>query len=291
MSDWALGKKLNSRIADIPLNHLIWLQDYKTYGEESYVFKDKDILHELYTSPIAVNDLALYEEAWKWLAENMNGQLKPIFRSFIPFKGHENLAPDRIEDILTSTIGMEGIIESIFTLGYEKIFNISDVYKRLLNEETAKDGLLALYCNLSNASIAIINNNNYALTATNTAILFLEETVNVSFSPLTEHIENFEEKVFLLHVVYSGSTKLIRNSDNLFYNSKGAEVTAFPRNNDKPMVLIDEIINQSKPADLRQRTMFMCLDKCVFASAAIDTWSGASNPVVSNSGLKGYYLN
>lgn len=64
MSDWALGKKLNSQIANVPLNHLIWLQDYKTYGVDSYVFQNKDILHELYSSPIAANDSTVFDEAY-----------------------------------------------------------------------------------------------------------------------------------------------------------------------------------------------------------------------------------
>lgn len=56
MSDWALGKKLNSRIADVPLNHLIWLNDYKTYGTASYVWQDRRIWFELMESPCAIND-------------------------------------------------------------------------------------------------------------------------------------------------------------------------------------------------------------------------------------------
>ena len=56
MSDWALGKKLNSRVADVPINHLIWLNDYKTYGENSYVFRDKGIWNELCNTEFAWKD-------------------------------------------------------------------------------------------------------------------------------------------------------------------------------------------------------------------------------------------
>ena len=34
--------------SQIPINHIIWLNDYKFYGEESYVYQDKNKLHELY---------------------------------------------------------------------------------------------------------------------------------------------------------------------------------------------------------------------------------------------------
>ena len=43
--------------------HAIWLNDYKTYGEGSFVYKDKDILNELLLSEIAINDDRTYQEA------------------------------------------------------------------------------------------------------------------------------------------------------------------------------------------------------------------------------------
>lgn len=38
------------------LNHMIWLDCYKTYGKNSYVYHDKNIFDELCRSKIAVND-------------------------------------------------------------------------------------------------------------------------------------------------------------------------------------------------------------------------------------------
>ncbi|MGN0337911.1 MAG: hypothetical protein ACI4EE_10500 [Lachnospiraceae bacterium] len=71
MSDWALGKKLNSQIADVPLNHLIWLQDYKTYGEDSYVFQNKDILRELLSNYIlSMNDPIILTDALNFALSN-----------------------------------------------------------------------------------------------------------------------------------------------------------------------------------------------------------------------------
>lgn len=70
MSDWGLGKKLNSQIEGVPLNHLIWLNDYKTYGEDSYVFQNKDMLHELYKSGIAPNDGFILIDALEYVLKN-----------------------------------------------------------------------------------------------------------------------------------------------------------------------------------------------------------------------------
>ena len=53
---WSETKKINSDMKT-PVNHLIWLMDYKAYGEDSYVFRNKDILYELYRDyPISLND-------------------------------------------------------------------------------------------------------------------------------------------------------------------------------------------------------------------------------------------
>lgn len=56
--------------SDVPLNHLIWLNDYKTYGQDSYVFNNKDILYELYRSPIAPFDMDIRVEAFNFANEN-----------------------------------------------------------------------------------------------------------------------------------------------------------------------------------------------------------------------------
>jgi hypothetical protein len=58
----AIKKSINSDL-HTPLNHTIWLNDYKTYGQDSYVYTHKDILHELYRDyGLSVNDeKTLYE--------------------------------------------------------------------------------------------------------------------------------------------------------------------------------------------------------------------------------------
>lgn len=76
MSDWSLGKKLNSQIAGVPLNHLIWLNDYKTFGEDSYVFQNKDVLHELYKSyNITAPDRSIRMEAFSFLFDTEDKDL------------------------------------------------------------------------------------------------------------------------------------------------------------------------------------------------------------------------
>lgn len=91
MSDWSLGKKLNSQIADVPLNHLIWLNDYKTYGENSYVFRDKKILHELYKSySITAVDSSIQTEAFNFLLDTNDKNLGLFIGNMPEVKATEN---------------------------------------------------------------------------------------------------------------------------------------------------------------------------------------------------------
>lgn len=46
-----------------PLNHLLYLADYKHFGENSYAFQDKDIWVELIQSRAAINDVDVVGEA------------------------------------------------------------------------------------------------------------------------------------------------------------------------------------------------------------------------------------
>lgn len=61
---------VNSHGLEFPSIHSTWLLDYKMKGVNSYVFKDKRILHELYESPISANDADIQAEAFDYIAAN-----------------------------------------------------------------------------------------------------------------------------------------------------------------------------------------------------------------------------
>ena len=68
MSFAEIKKSVNTDL-NTPLNHLSWLNDYKVFGNESYVFRNKAILNELYHSyTIVMNDESIYKEAFDAIA-------------------------------------------------------------------------------------------------------------------------------------------------------------------------------------------------------------------------------
>ncbi len=64
---WAEVFKTNNDFANTSLDTLIHLQDYKMFGESSYVFRNKELLHGLYElTYLSMNDLDLCGEALEY---------------------------------------------------------------------------------------------------------------------------------------------------------------------------------------------------------------------------------
>lgn len=72
------NNNLTGSIVSVPTNHSIWLLDYKTYGENSYVFQDKDIWDELMNSRVAVNDKDVVATVRKYFTDTGKDPLKML---------------------------------------------------------------------------------------------------------------------------------------------------------------------------------------------------------------------
>lgn len=69
-----IDEKVQELKRSMGLSHQEWLVDYKISGENSYVFNDKDKLHELYKdATICLYDNWIYEEANQWCFDNGYG--------------------------------------------------------------------------------------------------------------------------------------------------------------------------------------------------------------------------
>ena len=68
---WAKVKKINGNFTKVSLDMLQYLEHYKMYGEDSYVFQQKELLHGLYECTyISMNDKQLSGEALEYLLNN-----------------------------------------------------------------------------------------------------------------------------------------------------------------------------------------------------------------------------
>lgn len=114
---WDEVKKAVNSDLSVPLNHLIWLQDYKTYGENSYVFQNKDILHELYNSvSISATDKAITIEAFNAIIENDYPTIGAFFGAMTDIKqSGANVdwkSLKSMNDIVANETAMNAIAES-----------------------------------------------------------------------------------------------------------------------------------------------------------------------------------
>ena len=67
---WDEVKKINSDMK-VPLDVYQYLNDYRLWGEDSYVYQDKSKIHKLYeTTVVSMNDLELSGEALEYLTTN-----------------------------------------------------------------------------------------------------------------------------------------------------------------------------------------------------------------------------
>lgn len=106
---------VNSQAVNVPLNHLMWLAYYKTYGENSYVFQNKDILHELYKSPVAANDLKICNEAFEYIGNNCENIIGPWLANVYSLKNISGLRDcTSIGDVIANQNTFDAVVASVF---------------------------------------------------------------------------------------------------------------------------------------------------------------------------------
>lgn len=95
------------------LNHMIWLNEYKTYGENSYVFQDKRLWRELCCSPIAVNDCYFMNNTLEYLAENSTANANGVLSKMYGCDSIKQLDCYTLDEILGSTEAMRILSQSL----------------------------------------------------------------------------------------------------------------------------------------------------------------------------------
>jgi hypothetical protein len=131
---WAEAKKVNSRL-DIPLNHSIWLSDYKAHGEDSYVYHNGDIWNELMNGIIAANDLAVNQLAISH-AISMNQNVgKVISRIYGVSQDIDWASLTTISAVVGSAEAMEAIANNIIAMN--AVMNCDDSRNAIKGSDTA----------------------------------------------------------------------------------------------------------------------------------------------------------
>ena len=146
---WAEVSTVNGDFLNAPLDLKMHLEDYKLYGEDSYVFQQKELLHGLYECTyLSMNDKELSTEALEYLLKNN----KHIGKALSDVYGIGR------KDILSSLSTMTAVANS--STAMTAVANLSTAMTAVANSSTA----MTAVANSSTAMTAVANSST-AMTA------------------------------------------------------------------------------------------------------------------------------
>ena len=141
MSDWVGIKKAINSDLSTPLNHLIWLNDYKTFGEESYVFQHKDILHELYRDyKLCMNESTINTEAFEYVL-SLDTEVGMAFASIYGIEAIDTLKSlSTMNAVANSATAMNAVANSATAMN--AVLNSATAMNAVANSATAMNAVL-----------------------------------------------------------------------------------------------------------------------------------------------------
>ena len=109
---WDEVKKINSDMK-VPLDVYQYLNDYKLWGKESYVYQDKNKLHKLYeTTVLSMNELKLNGEAFEYLTAN-NKHIGKALSNVYDIEQKEELSTlTTMREVAASSTAMQAVAAS-----------------------------------------------------------------------------------------------------------------------------------------------------------------------------------
>ena len=123
---------VNSQALNTPLNHIIWLNDYKTYGKDSYVFQNNGILEELYRSPISLYDNKINQEAFDYLYATYNSNIGSWFANLNGGDKSLLFESNTAEDVL-SNLGLDALYTTEYNIIVTLFKNNDDFMLNVVN--------------------------------------------------------------------------------------------------------------------------------------------------------------
>ena len=109
----AIPMLINGDFLNAPLDVKMHLADYKMYGEDSYVFQQKELLHGLYECTyLSMNDRRINGEAFEYLTAN-NKHIGKALSNVYDIKQKEELsALTAMQTVAASSTAMQAVADS-----------------------------------------------------------------------------------------------------------------------------------------------------------------------------------
>jgi|GEM_PF-2247124 len=150
---WAEVSKVNGDFLNAPLDLKMHLEDYKLYGEDSYVFQQKELLHGLYECTyLSLNDKELSAEALDYLLKN-NKNIGEALSNVYGIERKDILSTlSTMQAVAASSTAMQAILAS--STAMQAILASSTAMQAVAASSTAMQAVAAS----STAMQAVVNN-------------------------------------------------------------------------------------------------------------------------------------
>ena len=131
---------INSDFMNVSLDKLLHLTDYKMYGEDSFVFQQKKLLHGLYECTyLSMNDRELVVEAFEYLIEN-NKHIGKAFYDVYGIGRKDTLSTlSTMQAVAASSTAMQAVANS--STAMQAVANSSTAMQAVANSSTAIQAL------------------------------------------------------------------------------------------------------------------------------------------------------
>ena len=138
---WDEVKKINSDMK-VPLDVYQYLNDYKLWGKESYVYQDKNKLHKLYeTTVLSMNELKLNGEAFEYLTAN-NKHIGKALSNVYDIEQKEELSTlTTMREVAASSTAMQAVAAS--STAMQAVLASSTAMQAVLASSTAMQAVAA----------------------------------------------------------------------------------------------------------------------------------------------------
>ena len=138
----AIPMLINSDFFNAPLDIKMHLADYKMYGEDSYVFQQKELLHGLYEcTHISMNDRQINGEALEYIAAN-NKHVGEALASVFSLERKDVIKTLRtMQAVLNSSTAITAVLNS--TTAMTAVLNSTTAMTAVANSSTAMQAVLA----------------------------------------------------------------------------------------------------------------------------------------------------
>ena len=203
---------INSDFMNVPLDKLLHLTDYKMYGEDSYVFQQKELLYELYECTyLSMNDKELSAEALDYLLKN-NKNIGEALSNVYGIERKDILSTlSTMSAVINSSTAMSVVINS--STAMSAVANSSTAMSAVINSSTAMSAVansstaMSAVANSSTAMSAVVNSS----TAMSAVINSSTAMARLSTSSLRKRVKNGQKATgLMLPMSLGGNTYFYR---------------------------------------------------------------------------------